>query len=538
MFASHAIGIVLGLHCTIANGGDRKPVAAPKPPVRLDITISKATTYFTKPVRRDGTVDYLEALNRHYSTGVTASNNAVVPILRAFGPRDIPKGLRAEVFRRLGMRPLPAEGKYYAIPDFGRGPRGKSAKKRWLSQFERASGRPWKNKECPLIAKWLQSQSEVMKLIEKAARRPAIYLPIATSEPTRLVVNGLDLRLPFFQHVRASARIFAIRANLHIANGKVDAARRDLMTIHLLARILDRDGFLISPLVAYAVDQVASSGDWELAKSGKLTAKQAIDYRKNLDRIGPLNSLSSTLDVGERCYALDNILFFVRAAARSVNELKALDEYLPRKLPQTLKGRFEAYFDIDTMLKLVNQRFDEFVKVAAINDPFRRRTEAAELKAEMEMRMKRLKRVPGFLRSPPSDRKQRAAASRWLAEIMMGFVQPAVAQVLDVEDQTNVLFDLARVALSLAAYRADNGDYPATLAKLKPKYARGIPLDRFSGKPLIYKRIKGGFLLYSVGQNGKDDGGRGYEDNDVDTDDLHVRVPRWPVSKPMARDRD
>ena len=35
-----------------------------------------------------------------------------------------------------------------------------------------------------------------------------------------------------------------------------------------------------------------------------------------------------------------------------------------------------------------------------------------------------------------------------------------------------------------------------------------MPLDFFSGKPLIYRASKKGYLLYSVGVNGKDDGGR------------------------------
>ena len=33
------------------------------------------------------------------------------------------------------------------------------------------------------------------------------------------------------------------------------------------------------------------------------------------------------------------------------------------------------------------------------------------------------------------------------------------------------------------------------------------PLDPFSGKPLLYSASETGFVLYSVGENGKDDGG-------------------------------
>jgi hypothetical protein len=38
---------------------------------------------------------------------------------------------------------------------------------------------------------------------------------------------------------------------------------------------------------------------------------------------------------------------------------------------------------------------------------------------------------------------------------------------------------------------------------------RQIPGDVFSGKPLIYRPNENGYLLYSVGINGKDEGGVG-----------------------------
>ncbi len=51
-----------------------------------------------------------------------------------------------------------------------------------------------------------------------------------------------------------------------------------------------------------------------------------------------------------------------------------------------------------------------------------------------------------------------------------------------------------------------------------------MPQDLFSGGPLIYRPSDKGYLLYSIGVNGRDDGGQGYGDG-VGTDDLSVRLP-------------
>ncbi len=61
-------------------------------------------------------------------------------------------------------------------------------------------------------------------------------------------------------------------------------------------------------------------------------------------------------------------------------------------------------------------------------------------------------------------------------------------------------------ALALHAYKLQHGDYPRQLADLMPEFVSTVE-DSFSGKPLIYRRTDAGYLLYSVGGDGKDDGG-------------------------------
>ena len=73
-------------------------------------------------------------------------------------------------------------------------------------------------------------------------------------------------------------------------------------------------------------------------------------------------------------------------------------------------------------------------------------------------------------------------------------------------------FDLTRLAFALAAYRADRGAYPTKLADLAPKYVAKVPKDIFNDSDLHYRQENGGYLLYSVGPNGKDDDGKGMED--------------------------
>jgi hypothetical protein len=67
----------------------------------------------------------------------------------------------------------------------------------------------------------------------------------------------------------------------------------------------------------------------------------------------------------------------------------------------------------------------------------------------------------------------------------------------------------AQIACALERYRFDNGAYPATLDALAPHYLDKLPHDIICGQPLIYRPTSDGkFILYSVGWNERDDGGK------------------------------
>ena len=73
--------------------------------------------------------------------------------------------------------------------------------------------------------------------------------------------------------------------------------------------------------------------------------------------------------------------------------------------------------------------------------------------------------------------------------------------------QTDV--DMARVACALERHRLAHGQYPETLNALVPQFIESLPHDIINGQPLHYRPTPDGkFLLYSVGWNETDDGGK------------------------------
>lgn len=73
----------------------------------------------------------------------------------------------------------------------------------------------------------------------------------------------------------------------------------------------------------------------------------------------------------------------------------------------------------------------------------------------------------------------------------------------------------ARTIIALERYRLAYGEYPSDLLLLVPQFLESVPLDPCTGEPLVYRPpadepYEGArpYLLYSVGPDGRDDGGR------------------------------
>ena len=66
----------------------------------------------------------------------------------------------------------------------------------------------------------------------------------------------------------------------------------------------------------------------------------------------------------------------------------------------------------------------------------------------------------------------------------------------------------AQAALAVERFRLARGRPPESLAELVPDYLDGVPEDPYDGEPLRYGQLGRGFVVYSVAENGVDEGGR------------------------------
>lgn len=106
---------------------------------------------------------------------------------------------------------------------------------------------------------------------------------------------------------------------------------------------------------------------------------------------------------------------------------------------------------------------------------------------------------------------------QWFNEIIshsptMGIYARQVTKAL----QGQAMIHNMRVAIALERYRLAEGNYPATLAPLAPKFLATIPTDVVNGQPLQYRiKADGTPLIYSIGIDETDDSGHPNRDREA-----------------------
>ena len=94
----------------------------------------------------------------------------------------------------------------------------------------------------------------------------------------------------------------------------------------------------------------------------------------------------------------------------------------------------------------------------------------------------------------------------WYATISR-IITPALNSSLLHSVHVQALIRVSRTGLALLRHKLAHGAYPASLAEIDPEFLGEIPVDPFTGQPLVYRPEADGFVLYSLGKNFRDDNG-------------------------------
>ena len=334
------------------------------------------------------------------------------------------------------------------------------------------------------VGAYVKASGQVLRLLHDAAALDECKFQID-------MTKGMGMLLPHLSKMRGGARLLALEAAWLTESGKPDQAAESLWAGLRLGHALCREPVLVSGLVRIACDGIAVGQIERLVSRGSPSAAQ-LEKLESALRAEADPKRMERLFLAERCFGMsiyqDQIL---KPGGRGLAELGIMEPLAFRFIPRT-------YFKADMIeyVALMNQY------VAAAKKPYPQSfIEGARIGAKID------EQIPKYY-------------------IICRMVLPALGRIFTTGQRHMAKLDSARVALAALRYKARNQRLPDKLGDLVPGFIEAVPLDPFVGKPLRYRRDADGFVIYGVGENGKDDGGAAQEIEGKPLD-VGFRV-RWP----------
>ncbi|MHC4713269.1 MAG: hypothetical protein ACYTAN_08380 [Planctomycetota bacterium] len=284
--------------------------------------------------------------------------------------------------------------------------------------------------------------------------------------------------LPHLSNARRCARLLSLGILLASLEGRGEegmALARDGLA---LSRSLAEEPTLISSLVGMAISSITLSHNLQrLISSCELSDGELAALQEDLERYAAEFSIRPGLE-GE-LVQLSAIFEALMTGELVFGELLGRDAQLVdsvlAKMPGWVKG---GYLKCDQ---------------AAATDFYLDLFGAIEVSSVSEVEKKMSGVMAELVESP---------------FIFSRMLVPAISRAHLQGELTRARLKATAAAIAALRFKKAEGRWPDRLDELVGRYIEAVPLDPMTGAPLIYKVLDDGIVVYSVGKNGKDDGGK------------------------------
>jgi hypothetical protein len=120
--------------------------------------------------------------------------------------------------------------------------------------------------------------------------------------------------------------------------------------------------------------------------------------------------------------------------------------------------------------------------------------------------------------------EQISQTSRHNYYILSSMLLPALGNTIIKEANGLAQVRSAQAALAVERFRLAYGKLPEKLDELVPQFLYAVPTDPFDGQLLRYHHLEKGYVIYSVGSDGEDNGGRERPLSVKSTDKTHYDI--------------
>ena len=256
----------------------------------------------------------------------------------------------------------------------------------------------------------------------------------------------------------------------------------DISLIIGMAHTLDNEPVLISKLVRIAMLNMAETTLERSLNAGSLTDAEMKQLGELFSEAAKTNQIANGL-IGERAIYFQ----YFRMSLAEIRRLADSDEDNPSEpsgppLPGTQPFFLKLTGLFDRDLRFYLQAMETNISLAEI--------------------------FPKNISTITNVQGQISRNSRDNYYILSSMLLPALGNAIIKEANSLAHVHSAQTALAVERFRLAHGQLPKRLDELVPQFLSAMPTDPFDGQTLRYHLLEKGYVIYSIGSDGHDDGGR------------------------------
>ncbi len=335
---------------------------------------------------------------------------------------------------------------------------------------------------------FLNRHAETLEILRQAAARPTCRFIRDYSRPS------VDMLLPEIQFFRNAARILSVSARHQVSLGAIPAALRDVISIMNISRHASSEPILISGLVGLAIDSIAI--DTLIDVLPFIDA----DNLALLKRDEIHNFLSTPPSLAKNIYGEEAFGLYVF----SIFGTGGFDQWQLGQLASFIMDDLDVPDSIvqqDTFFNPALAAYRIFLfpqDLTAYQQTMHTYQRVAESSNSYAAKQTTLKRIEDdFSSGRPKG-------------FVTALLTPAIGKAIENVEKARMRHTTALVAIAATEFRITHDSLPEKADVLVPKLLPFLPKDVFVDKSRLRYSVKNdGIAIYSVGPNGKDDGGPG-----------------------------
>lgn len=344
-----------------------------------------------------------------------------------------------------------------------------------------------------VIETWVLDNSKTIELVRQGNEKPYYWGEYIMSDPNSTEL--LTILIPYLGDYKRLAYLLCWQGLLDADAERYDMAFDDICQSYVFGRqVTGQNNTLIEHLVGFGIKGIANRTLRTILyeHNDDIDAEQLDLAAKKYRRFFEETNMEIDLD-GEMLFIRDEI-------QRSFVESWFGTEHVYLKHLSTFIA--ESGRDDLTLRSIFTTH--EGLKI--LFHPGKRKTlESAErFYALMDENAKITPATRNALGNPV--KQEVAAICR--DNIFLNSILPSLSRIIDMSYSGIIDTHATLVVIALQQYKKQHSQYPTDLTELvKEGLIEDVPIDPFSDKPLVYRKIKDNFVLYSVGRNFADDGG-------------------------------